>query len=123
MKQYISKISIVFFILSFIVACVSLLYPGLHFLVSAVLTLVFGINALAAILPLYLLPDKNPLTVYIVSMIARMVIVTSVVVTFYYIFSLNNYVFFLHSMIVFLAFQVVEIQHLNRNKTVLNSVK
>ena len=77
-----------------------------------------ALNALAALYPLYLFKDKNPLNVYMMGMVARLAVIGLILIALLVRTSLSQdqlLAVTLTAMVSFVAYLGVEIQHFLRN--------
>jgi len=97
--------------------------PKFNFLAGIGITLLMCLNVFGAVYPLYLFNKKDPLKVYISSMVIRILILVSALVYFYVKFFQNGLAFVLVCISTYIVFQVVEVMHLIKNKSLLEHTK
>ena len=82
-----------------------------------------SLNVLGAVLPLYIFRKKDPLKIYISSMVIRIIILAFVLIYSYLNFFQNGLAFVLLCIFTYIVFQTVEILHLTKNKSLLEHTK
>jgi hypothetical protein len=103
--------AVLFFIVSRITSQFQL-WTGLA--VSSLMSL----NVLGAVYPLYLFKKSNPITVYLVGMFIRVILLGFALALLYYFFSQGKLSFFLTAIPVYIIFQIIEIRHFIKSKSI-----
>jgi hypothetical protein len=123
LSTYLKKIALVMVLLALAVQGVALGLEGypIGFGMGAVVFM--GLNALAALYPLYLFKGKNPLNLYMIGMVARLAVIGLILIALMVKTGLSQdqlLAVTLTVMVSFVAYLGVEIHHFLRNPLAAN---